>query len=115
MRRVSIRLSDKAVSRLEELRQQTGKPSIAAFIEETIERYTQLSSADLPIFQRLTPRLRQILRMIAEGKSTKEMASELHLSVKTVEFHRYRIMKQLGNTSVAGLVRFAIRVGAIVP
>jgi DNA-binding NarL/FixJ family response regulator len=116
MQRVSIRLSEKIASRLEELRQQAGKPTIAAFIEAAIEGYAQLTTdGDILVYQRLTPRLRQVLRMIAEGKSTKEMASELYLSSKTVEYHRYRIMKQLGMTSIAALVRFAIRVGAIVP
>jgi DNA-binding NarL/FixJ family response regulator len=116
MRRLVIRLSEKAVSKLEELRQQAGKPTVAAFIEDAMESCAKLMiTGDVLAYQQLTPRLRQVLRMIAEGKSTKEMASELHLSHKTVEYHRYRIMKQLGSASIAGLVRFAIRVGAIAP
>jgi DNA-binding NarL/FixJ family response regulator len=116
MQRLSIRLSEKATSRLEEMRQQAGKPTIANFIEEAIEGCSRSTTTeDIVVYQRLTPRLRQVLRLIAEGKSTKVMASELHLSIKTVEYHRYRIMKQLAMTSIAELVRFAIRVGAIVP
>ena len=116
MQRVSIRLSEKTVSRLEELRQQAGKPSVAAFIEEAIEGYAQLTSAgDILVYQQLTSRLRQVLRMVTEGRSTKQIAYKLGVSQKTVEFHRARIMKKLGITSIAGLVRFAIRVGATVP
>ena len=51
--------------------------------------------------------------VIAEGKSTKEIAQVLDLSVKTVETHRMRIMERLGIHDVAGLVRFAIRAGLV--
>ena len=63
----------------------------------------------------LTGRQREILQLIAEGKSTKEIAQILDLSVKTVETHRMRIMERLGIHDVAGLVRFAIRAGLISP
>lgn len=61
----------------------------------------------------LTPRQREILQLVAEGKSTKEIAGLLDLSVKTVETHRAQIMDRLGIHDVAGLVRFAIRAGLI--
>ena len=57
----------------------------------------------------LTGRQREILQLVAEGQSTKEIASALGLSVKTVETHRTRIMDRLGIRDVAGLVRLAIR------
>ena len=61
----------------------------------------------------LTPRQREILQLVAEGKSTKEIASALELSVKTVETHRAQIMDRLAIHDVPGLVRYAIRAGLI--
>ncbi len=62
---------------------------------------------------KLTPRQREILQMIAEGHSTKEIATRLDLSVKTVETHRAAIMNRLDIHDVPGLVRYAIRAGLI--
>lgn len=59
----------------------------------------------------LSPRERQVLQLIAEGKSTKEVAGFLHISVKTAETHRTRIMEKLDIHETAGLVRYAIRRG----
>jgi DNA-binding NarL/FixJ family response regulator len=61
----------------------------------------------------LTPRQREILQLIAEGLSTKEMALHLQISVKTVETHRAQVMGRLGIRSVPGLVRYALRAGII--
>jgi len=61
----------------------------------------------------LTPRQRQILQLIAEGKQNKEIACLISVSVKTVEFHRSRLMTILGVHSVAELTRFAIQDGLI--
>jgi DNA-binding NarL/FixJ family response regulator len=63
----------------------------------------------------LTPRQRETLKLVAEGRSTKEIAQLLNMSVKTVETHRAQIMERLGIRDVAGLVRYAIRVGLITP
>jgi DNA-binding NarL/FixJ family response regulator len=63
----------------------------------------------------LSPRQREILQLIAEGKSTKEIAHSLGLSVKTVETHRMQIMDRLDIHDVPGLVRYAIRAGLISP
>jgi DNA-binding NarL/FixJ family response regulator len=63
----------------------------------------------------LTPRQRDVLKRIAEGRSTKEIAFELNLSVKTVETHRAQIMDRLGIRDVAGLVRYAMRAGLVPP
>ena len=57
----------------------------------------------------LTLRQRQVLQMIAEGKSTKEIAAALELSAKTIETHRAAIMARLGIRDIAGLVMFAAR------
>jgi DNA-binding NarL/FixJ family response regulator len=61
----------------------------------------------------LTARQREILQMIAEGKSTKEIAYVLDVSVKTVETHRSALMERLGIRDIAGLVVYAIRSGLI--
>jgi len=61
----------------------------------------------------LTPRQREVLQLIAEGQSTKEIARRLDLSVKTVETHRTQLMKQLDIHEVAGLVRYAMRSGLV--
>ena len=63
----------------------------------------------------LTPRERQVLQLIAEGRTTKEIAQLLGMSVKTAESHRSRIMEKLGIHETAGLVRYAIRHGVIEP
>jgi DNA-binding NarL/FixJ family response regulator len=63
----------------------------------------------------LTRRQREILQLIAEGKSTKEIAHVLDVSVKTVETHRMRLMDRLGIHDVPGLVRYAIRSGIVSP
>jgi DNA-binding NarL/FixJ family response regulator len=63
----------------------------------------------------LTPRQREILQLIAEGHSTKEIASKLEISVNTVDTHRTELMARLGLHDIAGLVRYAIRVGLVSP
>lgn len=63
--------------------------------------------------QKLTPRERQILKLIAEGRSTKEVSDLLFISVKTGETHRTNLMRKLGIRSVSHLVRYAIRHGII--
>ena len=61
----------------------------------------------------LSPRQREVLRLIAEGRTTKQIAQTLQISVKTVETHRAQLMERLGIHDVAGLVRYAIIVGLI--
>ena len=63
----------------------------------------------------LTPRERQVIQLVAEGKSTKEIAELLSISVKTAEFHRGRVMDKLNIHETAGLVRYAIRHGLVIP
>ncbi len=63
----------------------------------------------------LTPRERQILQLVAEGKTTKEIARLLSISFKTAESHRNHMMKKLDIHEVAGLVRYAIRQGLLHP
>jgi DNA-binding CsgD family transcriptional regulator len=57
----------------------------------------------------LTPRQREVLHLLAEGRTMKEMAALLHLTPRTVAFHKYRIMDEFGLKTNSDLVRFAIR------
>jgi DNA-binding NarL/FixJ family response regulator len=61
----------------------------------------------------LSPRQREILQLIAEGKSIKEVAATLRISTRTVEFHKYRIMEQLNLKTSAELVQYAVKHGII--
>jgi two-component system response regulator NreC len=72
------------------------------------------NKTDLPI-DPLSPREREVLQLVAEGKTTKEVAALLGVSVKTAESHRTRIMSKLGIHETAGLVRYAIRRGLVQP
>jgi DNA-binding NarL/FixJ family response regulator len=85
------------------------KQVVAGFLERAGEG--SVPAAD----DRLTPRQREILQLIAEGKSSKEIASILDISLKTVETHRAQIMSRLEIRDVAGLVRYAVRTGMISP
>ena len=68
-----------------------------------------------PAEEVLSRRERQVLQLVAEGKTTKEIAQILDVSVKTADSHRGRLMKKLDIHQTAGLVRYAIRRGVIVP
>jgi DNA-binding NarL/FixJ family response regulator len=61
----------------------------------------------------LTPRQREVLQLLAEGRKTKQIAALLHVSVKTVEFHKYRIMEVLGIRTVAGLAAYSTKHGIV--
>lgn len=85
----------------------------AAVTKGVMDDYVQrLRSEDQPGAQ-LTPRQREVLQLIAEGLSTKEIARRLDLSVKTIDTHRTQLMRQLDIHEVTGLVRYAMRVGLI--
>jgi DNA-binding NarL/FixJ family response regulator len=63
----------------------------------------------------LTPRQREILQLVAEGRSAKETAPSLSISARTVEFHKYQMMETLGLHTTAELIHFAIKHGLIEP
>jgi DNA-binding NarL/FixJ family response regulator len=69
------------------------------------------AKADSSVFSLLSDREREVLQLMAEGKTTKEVASYLHVSVKTVETHRTNIMTKLDIHSIAELTKYAIREG----
>lgn len=70
---------------------------------------------DLGPGSRLTPRQREVLQLIAEGHTSKDIASLLNISLKTVESHRQAIMDRLDIHDLAGLVRYAVRAGIVSP
>lgn len=70
-----------------------------------------LHPGSAPATPTLTLRQREIVQLIAEGKTMKEIAAILNVSTRTVEFHKYGVMSQLGLRSTAELVRYAIRIG----
>jgi DNA-binding NarL/FixJ family response regulator len=80
-----------------------------------VEDYVRRVSREADPVERLTPRQREVLQLIAEGHTTKGIALKLGLSVKTVETHRAQLMERLEIHDVPGLVRFAIRCGLIKP
>ena len=83
--------------------------------KQLVDRFVQSGATEPDPLAGLTSRQREILQLVAEGKSSKEIASMLELSIKTVESHRGQIMERLGVHDVTGLVRFAIRVGLVSP
>jgi DNA-binding NarL/FixJ family response regulator len=84
-------------------------PGISRAVMEAFRSGQQLAS------RTLTAREREVLQLIAEGRTTKEIGSVLGISVKTAETHRSRVMDKLEIRDTAGLVRYAIRMGLISP
>ncbi|TMQ55454.1 MAG: response regulator transcription factor [Candidatus Eisenbacteria bacterium] len=80
--------------------------------QEVVESFLR---GDKPPESPLSPREREVLQLVAEGKTTKEVAATLFISFKTVESHRQRIMSKLDLHETASLVRYAIRSGLIQP
>ena len=85
----------------------------ASVSKEVVEAYMQRMGGESTVADVLTPRQREVLQLIAEGKALKEIAQILHVSVKTVESHRTLLMDRLNIHDTAGLVRYAMRRGMI--
>jgi DNA-binding NarL/FixJ family response regulator len=91
-----------------------GKVYLSPSISRTvIDDYLQRVGGPVSPLEQLTSRQREILQLLAEGKSTKEIAYDLEVSVKTIESHRLQLMERLNIHDVAGLVRYAIRSGLV--
>jgi len=90
------------------------KVVIAQYLQRTRGEQDRSRAASTP-FEQLTSRQREILQLIAEGHTTKDIAQRLGLSVSTVETHRTEMMQRLDIHDVAGLVRYAIRTGLVSP
>lgn len=80
---------------------------------QVVEGFLQGDKADRDPLAALTPRQREILQLLAEGRSNREIARLLEVSVKTVETHRARLMSALDIRDLPGLIRYAIRHGLI--
>jgi DNA-binding NarL/FixJ family response regulator len=106
------------------LKQSAGEELIAA-IQEVLQGRTYLTplitkeviaslTETMPeLAVKLTPRQREVLQLIAEGKRMKEIGAILELSTRTVESHKYEMMRALGVESTAELVRYAIQIGLV--
>jgi len=86
-----------------------------AISKHVIDVYLNRAEGQTNSLDLLTPRQREILQLIAEGKSSKQIAQLLEASVKTIESHRASLMERLDIHDVAGLVRYAIRHGLVSP
>ena len=80
---------------------------------QVVDNYLRRIGGEQKPHDPLTPRQREILALIAGGKSTKEIAFSLHLSGKTVESHRAQLMERLDSHDIPGLVRYAMRIGLL--
>jgi DNA-binding NarL/FixJ family response regulator len=87
----------------------------SAVSKHVIAGYVNRVGTEGSPLDRLTPRQREVLQLIAEGNTTKDIARKLHISLKTAETHRAQMMQELDIHDVAGLVRYAIRVGLVSP
>jgi DNA-binding NarL/FixJ family response regulator len=85
-------------------------PAVTRDLDEVMGRMTSIHE---DVWARLTPRQREVLQLLAEGKSHKGVANVLNISVKTVQYHKYAILDKLGLKTNAELVQYAIRHGII--
>jgi len=83
-------------------------PKVAAVV---VDSYVRRPAEGEDAVTKLTPREKEVLQLIAEGHSTKEIAFNLNVSVKTIETHRRNIMEKVDIHSVAALTKFAVRLG----
>ena len=91
-----------------------GKTYVTPLIAgDLIHTYQEWGSPQKDLFKKISPRQREILQLLAEGKSGKEIASILDISTRTVEHHKYRMMEQLNIKTSAELVQYAVKHGII--
>ena len=93
-----------------------GKPYLTPMLSEDLMQSHVGRAPELrKLAAKLTPRERQVLQLIAEGNSIKEIAAALDISPRTVEFHRYNAADKLGAKTIAELARYAVRHGLVGP
>ncbi len=97
---IELQLAIKTVAR--------GEIYLSKILEQAVAKHSETRQTFLP---KLTSRQYEVLKMIAEGLATKEIALRLNISAKTVETHRARIKKRTNIRDVAGLVRYAVHIG----
>ncbi len=110
-----LELAIKAVSKGKMFLCSTVSDHFAESCPDRIETALKKAGKDNKHAEALTPRQREVLQLIAEGHTTREIALKLDLSIKTVETHRSQIMGRLNIRDIAGLVRYAIRSGIVQP
>lgn len=111
-------LKDSAADELERamVAVRTGQTYLSpAISQQVIDAYLGRTSTPSPESDPLTPRQREVLRLVAEGHNTKKIAGLLRISVKTVETHRAQLMERLGIHDIPGLVKYALRKGLASP
>jgi len=91
------------------------EPFLSTRASETLLQQMLKIRTDVNQACALTSREREVVRLLSEGRSNKDIGSNLHISVKTVEAHRATVMRKLGYTSITELVRYAIRNGLVQP
>lgn len=82
-------------------------------LEEAVEAYRERTGGTADPLLALTPRQRQVLQLIAEGLTTREVADRLNIRFKTADAHRRNLMRTLGAHDVTALVRLAVRIGLV--
>lgn len=87
-------------------------PSLQRTLLETQKDHSKMRHKESCL---LTKRQREVLQLLGEGYSVKEIASRLNISPRTVEFHKYQMMKDIGLKTVADLIRYAVKHGIVSP
>ena len=90
-----------------------GRTYITPLISGDLMYALTMLSEHTPRQERLTPRQREVLQLIAEGKTMKEIASLLNISTRTAESHKYEMMQELGVERTAELIQYAIKIGLV--
>jgi DNA-binding NarL/FixJ family response regulator len=90
-----------------------GASYLSAAVSQHVAAYVRRQNGERGPMDHLTPRQLEIVRLIAESNTNREIAQLLSISVKTVETHRSQLMERLGLHDAAGLVRYAIRLGLV--
>lgn len=91
-----------------------GKTYVTPFIAgDLIHAYQKGFSPDKILVKEISPRQREVLQLLVEGKSAKEIASALDISSKTVEFHKYKMMERLGIKTSSELIQYAVKHGIV--
>ncbi len=92
-----------------------GKSYITPQIAKGMEKAFINNPRPKTLAKKLTPRQREVVQLLAEGKSMKEVASVLNVTARTVAFHKYRVMEELNLKTTADLIQFAIKSRILVP
>ncbi|HNO68619.1 MAG TPA: response regulator transcription factor, partial [Pseudomonadota bacterium] len=92
-----------------------GGQFLGAELAAIVSPAASLPDAPEDDLERLTPREREVLQLVAEGQTNRQIASRLGLSPKTVDSHRTNLMRKLGLHDAQGVTRFAVRRGLISP